>query len=239
MLTQHHARIREHDEAEVEADRPQGDDDAKAVHALGREDGVAQTAMAGCAGRGARRRASYNGVVTSCDGGGDDVDMRDVVLGGREAGSVGDGAAGAGGGEVASGLVLGEDDEPGYAEEGGVGEVNGGVDDVEPGEGEAVQGRLRADVGREECGEDEGDARVDVHAQLDGREVVAGKEGEEAVQPGDLVEKEGERDEGCAGREGHGVEEFLPLVSELKGWEIGGDSRHTCGRGRRSSRAEM
>ena len=117
--------------------------------------------------------------------------------------------------------MLGKDEEPGDAEEDGVGEVDGRVEDVEPGEGEAVEGRLRADVGCEEGCEDKGDARVDVHAKLDGREVVAGEEGEEAVKPGDLVEEEGERDEGRASREGHGVEEFLAAVSSLKDWKIG------------------
>lgn len=60
-----------------------------------------------------------------------------------------------------------------------------------------------------ERGQDESEERVDVHAELYGGEVVTGKQSEEAVEAGDFVEKEGERDQGCARRERHGVEEFL------------------------------
>jgi hypothetical protein len=242
VLAQHEACVREHDDAEVEADGPQGDDDAEAVHALGREDGVAQAAVAGCAGWGIGGRAGQD-TVDVCGGRGDDVDVRDVVVRAREAGCVGDGVAGCGraggGGCGRAAVVLREDEEPGYAEEGGVGEVDGGVEDVEPGESEAVEGGLGADVGSQQGGQDEGEAGVDVHAQLDGGEVVAGEQGEDAVQARDFVEEEGERDEGCAGREGHGVEEFLAGSARGKSWEIAAEGGRTWGRGRRRSRAEM
>ena len=68
-------------------------------------------------------------------------------------------------------------------------------------------------------GEDEGDEGVNVHAELDGGKVVAGEEGEKAIEAGDLVEEERERDEGRTGREGHCIEEFLRF-SKQRSWEI-------------------
>lgn len=51
--------------------------------------------------------------------------------------------------------------------------------------------------------DDEGEDAVDVHAQLDGGEVEAREEGEEAVEAGYFVEEEGEGGELGTGAEGH------------------------------------
>ena len=140
VLPQHEARVGEHDEAEVEADGPEGDDDAEAIDALRGEDGGAHATVAGCAGWGGGRGAGGYGITYACGGGADDVDFGDVVLRAREAGRVGDGACAGTGGWCFAGVVLCEDEEPANAEDGGVGDVDEGVEDVEPGEGKAVKG---------------------------------------------------------------------------------------------------
>lgn len=107
--------------------------------------------------------------------------------------------------------VLREDEKPAEAEGGGVGRVDGGVDEVEPGEGEDLEGGLgaAADVGGEEGGEDEGREGVEIHRKLEGGEVVTSQEGEEPVETGELVDEGGEGNELGAGAEGHQVEERL------------------------------
>jgi len=84
--------------------------------------------------------------------------------------------------------VLREDEKPGYAEEGGVSDVYGGIQDIKPGKSKALEGRPGADMWSEEGGEDEGEAGVDVHAELDWGEIVASEKGKEAVEAGDFVE---------------------------------------------------
>lgn len=64
---------------------------------------------------------------------------------------------------------------------------------------------MRREVGSQDQGED----RVDVHGELDRGEVEAGQEGEDAVEAGNFVEEEGERDEAGACGEIHKTEEFL------------------------------
>ena len=57
-----------------------------------------------------------------------------------------------------------------------------------------MEGRLGADVRREDSSENERKEGVDVHAELDGGEVIAGEEREKAVEARHFVEQEGKRD---------------------------------------------
>ena len=75
-----------------------------------------------------------------------------------------------------------------------------------------MEGRAGADVLRKDDGQDEGAERVDVHAELQGRERVACQEGEEAVEAGDLVEEDHEGGELGSCAEGEEVEEGLGMV---------------------------
>lgn len=98
--------------------------------------------------------------------------------------------------------MLGQQHEPAEAEEGGVDDVDERVDDVEPGESEVLQRRLvRADVWCEVEAEDQDADAVDVHAELQGVEVVAGEEREDAVEAADFVDEECENRELSAGAE--------------------------------------
>ena len=72
-----------------------------------------------------------------------------------------------------------------------------------------MEGRTRLDVFREDdCGA-EACQTVDVHGQLERGEVKACQQREDAIEAGELVEDEGERYQGCAGRERKCEEEAL------------------------------
>ncbi len=131
MLSQDHAGVGEHDDAEVEADGPEGYDDAEAVHAFGVEDRVGKF---GRAATGAGGRGGWGGydAVSGC-GAGCDIDAADVVFRVGEAGGVVDGScARAFVTGILAGVVLGQDEEPGYAKGGGVSSVDDAVYCVEP-----------------------------------------------------------------------------------------------------------
>ena len=193
---QDQARVAHDDEDEVHPNRPQRADGHDAADAFLLQHAVAQTGRR----RGRDRRSQRarrdrlvlfagNALVGS-DG---HVDMADVELRAREAGGVADGFA-AGAGRLASArvaVVLRDDEEPGDAESGRVGGVYEAIEDVERGEGEAMEGTLCSNMRRQEDRDEERDERVDVHGELEGREVQAGQEGEEAVEAGDFVEEEG------------------------------------------------
>lgn len=66
-----------------------------------------------------------------------------------------------------------------------------------------------ADAGREPGDQAENDKGVDVVRELKVVEMVAGKDGEDAVEAGDLVDQEGEVDELGRGAQGDEVEERL------------------------------
>ena len=59
--------------------------------------------------------------------------------------------------------------------------------------------RLGADVRDQDGSQNESEQRVDVHGQLDWREMEASQEGEKAVETRDFVEEERERNEFGAG----------------------------------------
>lgn len=213
MAPQHHAGIGEHDDAEVEADGPEGDDDAEAVHRFGLEDrvryrGAAAAAGGGVgAGRGGGRRGGGDHVTLVVDA---DVDVADVVFRVGEAGSFVDGAcAGAPVARVPAGVVLRQHQEPRQREGGGVGGVDDAVERVEPRQRETVQRRLGADVRRQVRRQPQRDQRVDVHGELERVELEAREQRQQAVQRADLVEEQGQRDQACPRAERHGVEEGL------------------------------
>lgn len=137
MLAEHEACVTHHHEDEIESYSPQGADDNYAADALGLQDAVSDAGTGGCA----RKAGSPHG--ESLVAGGDplvgsdgDVNVRDIVGRGREACGVVDGLA-TGSGRFAAGSVavmLGNDQEPGDGESGGVGSVDGGIEYVEAGQ---------------------------------------------------------------------------------------------------------
>ncbi|KAK4931142.1 hypothetical protein LTR28_011592, partial [Elasticomyces elasticus] len=156
------AGVGEDDEDAVEARGPEGGDDGYAGHAAGLEDGAAEGVAAAVVG------ADSDGVVRGRDrvvcrhrGHVRATHVRRCRV--REAGRVvhrrAARCAGARRGRVAD--VLREQDEPADAEQGGVDGVDGAVEGVEPGQREALQRRLEADVRREVDDEGEGEERVD------------------------------------------------------------------------------
>ena len=80
------------------------------------------------------------------------IDVRHVESRGREAGGVVDHLAASSGRFVTESVavVLGDDEEPGDGEGGGVGGVDDGIEDIEAGQREAVEGRLGADMRSQE-----------------------------------------------------------------------------------------
>ena len=214
MASQDHAGIGEHDDAEVEADGPEGDDDAEAVHGFGLEDRVGYGSAAGAAGAGGGVGAGGGGGRRGS--GGDqarlvvdvDVDVADVVFRVGEAGCFVHGArAGAPVARVPARVVLRQNQEPRHPERGGVGGVDDAVERVEPRQRETVQRRLGADVRRQVGGQPQREEGVDVHGELERVELEAREQRQETVQRTDLVEEERERYQACAGAERHGVEE--------------------------------
>ena len=94
--------------------------------------------------------------------------------------------------------MLADDEKPGYGEGGGICRIDEGVEHIEPCQGEALERGLFPNVWREGGSQHEGEERVDVHGQLERGEVEAREDGEEAIEAGDFVEKERERDELCS-----------------------------------------
>ena len=139
-------------------------------------------------------------------GSGDDLDIGDVVLRTREASGLVDGACARCLGCAVLDFfvqVLCEDDEPACAEHAGVDGVDDGVEDEDEGQADDLERLLRLpDGGEEPCDQSEDDEGVDVVAELERVEVVAGEDGEDAVEAGDLVEEDGEEDEFGGGAEG-------------------------------------
>lgn len=171
VLAEHHAGPREHDEAEVGANGPQGDDDADAVDALAAEDHVARSHAGGSVAwlacdDGVLAGPGADGARLGCR---HDFDAGDVVFGAGEAGRVVDGACtGALDAGILPCLMLEENEEPRHGEGGCICGVDDRVENVEPCECHAMKRRLCFDVWREEDGERKGSDRVDIHRQLKG-----------------------------------------------------------------------
>lgn len=191
-------RVREHDQAEVDADEPEGANDCQRgqgsglEHCAGEGDAFLDVGGGHLAGQGA--------LVGSRD----DFDLGDIVFGVCEAGGV---VNGAGTGhcilDFAFVQVLSQDDEPAGAEEAGVGSVDDRVQNEEKREADDLERLFRLpDSGEEPCDQAEDYERVYVVAELERVEVIAGEDGEDAVQAGDFVEEEGEEDEFGGGAEG-------------------------------------
>lgn len=142
VLSQDQAGVTHDDEYEVDTHRPQSTDGDDAADALRLQDAVAEARSRRSGGESGL--ADRDGLTTGghaligCNG---YVDMTDVVLRVGEAGCVVDGRSAGAGGFVAAGVavVLGDDEEPGDAESGGVGGVDDAVEYVEAGEREAVE----------------------------------------------------------------------------------------------------
>lgn len=75
-------------------------------------------------------------------------------------------------------MVLRDDEKPRYTKYGRVSSVYDTIKYVECSKGEAVEGTLCSNMRREEDCNEECDKRVDVHGELERREVKAGQEGE-------------------------------------------------------------
>lgn len=124
--------------------------------------------------RGCRLDASWvthaDGFRARCDS---DINVGDVERGRGEAGGVVDGGAACArrGPAARVTVALRDDEEPSHGKNGSVGSIDERVADVEGGEREAVEGRLGADVRRQERGENQRQHRVYVHGQLEWREV--------------------------------------------------------------------
>jgi hypothetical protein len=128
------------------------------------------------------------------------------VLGAREACSVVDGACTRCTRRAVLDLfiqVLCEDEEPACAEHAGVDGVDEGVEDEDECQADNLERLLGLpDGGEEPCDQSEDDEGVDVVAELERVEMVAGEDGEDAVEAGDLVEEDSEEDEFGGGAEG-------------------------------------
>jgi len=108
VLAKYEAGVGEHDETEVEAERPQGNDEADAVQAFVGQDGGAEGAIG--AGGSTGRRTNSCHVLARWDGGADGVNLRLIEHCHRSV---------VGGGKFAC-VVLCEYEEPGHSEGGGV-----------------------------------------------------------------------------------------------------------------------
>lgn len=189
-MSQNLSREGEKNKCEVDTDKGEENDDEDAGHGLADRGAARETgaAASGCGGVG--------------DAGGVGAGEACGVVHGFAAGRVDLGVLGGG--------AKGE--EPGACEDCGVCSVQDRVDEVEVGEGETLEGRRFADMWHE-CDEyDERDERVQVHRELEEGESVAGDEGEDSVEAGELIEEEGERDHFCAEAEGGYEEEGLCAV---------------------------
>ena len=157
-------------------------------------------------------------------GSGDDLHVGDVVLGAREASGVVDGACARCSRRAVLCIfiqVLCEDDEPACAEHAGVDGVDDGVEDEDECQADDLERLLRLpDCGKEPCDQSEDNEGVDIVAELERVEMVAGEDGEDAVEAGDLVEEEGEKDEFGGGAEGDEAQNGLRRVkvSMLCAW---------------------
>ncbi|EZF92702.1 hypothetical protein H113_06449 [Trichophyton rubrum MR1459] len=106
--------------------------------------------------------------------------------------------------------------EPGHGEPGGVRCIHHAIDKVEPSEGETLQRRLLADVRRQEDGQAQREHRVYVHRQLDGRELEARQDREQAIDADELVKQHRECDQRSACLQAHDVEEGLQLKALVR-----------------------
>ena len=211
MAPQHQSRITHHHQNEIDPDRPQRANHHDAADALRLQDPMAQTRIAGGRThvRPTRRISRRDGLLCAARdtliGRHHHIHTADIVFrtckpGGRvhhlASRAAHDPA-------VPARVVLAHDQEPCDAEGGGVSGIDDGVDDKEDGEGQAFQGGLVPDVRGQVGDEGEGDDGVDVHGELQGAEVDAGQDGEEAVEAGDFVEEEREGGEFGAGAKSH------------------------------------
>lgn len=218
MLAEDEAGVAHHHENEVDPHSPKSADGENAAYALRLQHAVAE-AGSGCRG-GESRLADCNGFAARWntlirrDG---YIDMADVILRAREARSVIDsGSAGSGGlVTVRIAVVLRDDEEPCNSEGSCVCGVDHAVKDIEASERQTVEGRLCSDMGGEEDGDEESDKGVDVHGELERRDMESGQESQEAVETRDFVQEEGESDEFGSRSQGHQVEECLDAISLL------------------------
>ena len=128
------------------------------------------------------------------------------MFGAREASGVVDGACTRCTRRVVLDLViqvLCEYDEPACAEHASVDCVDEGVEDEDESQADDLERLLRLpDGGEKPCDQSKDDEGVDVVAELKRVEMVAGEDGEDAVEAGDFVEEKGEEDEFGGGAEG-------------------------------------
>lgn len=156
-----------HHQDEINTYGPEKGNEDDALEALCLVNGVAE--VFGTARRMSDELITLTGVL--------DLDVGRIVLGARETGRLGDGLA-AWARDRAIIVVLRHDQKPRDTEGGSVGSVDEAIQEIEPGEAKTLERRLFADVGEEQSGKGEGDEGVQVHRQLNGGQVVAGKQGE-------------------------------------------------------------
>ena len=85
-------------------------------------------------------------------------------------------------------MVLRDDKKPRYSKCGRVSSIYNAVKYVECRKGEAVERALCPNMRCQEDCNEECEKRVDVHGELERREVKAGQEGEKSVEARDFVE---------------------------------------------------
>ena len=85
-------------------------------------------------------------------------------------------------------MVLRDDKEPRDSKCGGVSSIYDAIKYVECSKGEAVEGTLCPNMRCQEDCNEECEKRVDVHGELERRQVKAGQEGEKAVETRDFIE---------------------------------------------------
>lgn len=201
MLSQDGTCVRQYDERKVDPDHQKRADDEDATHALGLGEAVPK-AWSWHGGRCARHADRHSTLTCSqtCSGRSGDFDVGDIVFWASEAGRVVHHCAADSGSCAALGVgvVLTDDEEPGHSESSGVCRVDECVENVEPCQGEALERGLFPDVWREGGSQHEGEERVDVHGNLQWGEMEACEDCQEAIEAGDFVQQEGERDELCS-----------------------------------------
>lgn len=171
VLAQAAARIGKDDQNKIDANEPHGAKDSDRGQRSALQDGRLKGAAGGSGVGGvvADEGAMLAEEAVGIDNG---FNLRYLVLGIRESSGFFDGLASGHDlstlGKVAAKrrVVLREYDEPRDAKCRGINGVDDGINQVEPGEGEILHGRLFADMRRQDAGEKEGDEGVEVHGKL-------------------------------------------------------------------------
>ena len=119
--------------------------------------------------------------------------MADIEFRTREASCIADGLTASARRSISIrvAMMLRDDEKPRYTEDRRISSVYDTIKYVECSKGEAVERTLCSNMRRQENCNEECEKRVDVHGELERREVQASQKGKEAIEARDFIEEEG------------------------------------------------